>query len=459
MNHEEAAHRTWQIAASIAERSTPRVDQTKLILFMPVTRNRRFDGNASPQFQARYVRRSPRPYLFQLGIWIHANHHQQMFRSDGRIRPRDGSYDNLFPSSRIVVTDLDHSLFWLRVFKVKYVSCYQVSTSKVQNFGGSPHEAPVNDSYSADNLTLLLGSISASAQSPCAPGVSFWKLLDAVNVGYNDGRLNVDKLYAVCLPTPARASTSNYPYDHDGGGKLSTLVRSADGKALNTYVWYAESIGGLWELSHFKVIGGDQSIKPLAPGNYMLEFAVEDKPFYRFPFSVSELKNDDPYQPAGSRYFIEGAWNEYGNIFYQRNDPKSTLRFTTWLQDKSGHVSKTPVPTEIKFIRARDSKVLGSATDSFRLEPRWHQADFYFHPPGDKNVFLTAADLLSEDGRFIVRLSVNERPYGDYAFTVKGGKIQFQGKQIRENTDSMQYIVDYLSGGRYSSWWVTRGTK
>jgi len=168
-------------------------------------------------------------------------------------------------------------------------------------------------------LTLLSLSVSMSAaeaqpsQTPCTPGISFWKLLDAVKVGYGDGRLNIDKLYAVCLPTPARQSTSNYAYDPDVGGKLSTVVKTADGKVLNTYVWYAESIGGLWELSSYKVVGGYQSVRPLAAGNYLLEFAADDKPFTRFPFSVVEAKNDDPYQPAGNRYFIEGAWNEYGN--------------------------------------------------------------------------------------------------------------------------------------------------
>lgn len=50
---------------------------------------------------------------------------------------------------------------------------------------------------------LMLVSQSAAhaqaAQGPCAPGISFWKLLDAVSVGYNDGRVRIDKLYAVCL--------------------------------------------------------------------------------------------------------------------------------------------------------------------------------------------------------------------------------------------------------------------
>jgi hypothetical protein len=73
--------------------------------------------------------------------------------------------------------------------------------------------------------TLLSVSVAQAqpAQAPCTPGISFWKLLDAVSVGYGDGRLNIGKLYAVCLPAPAKQSTSNYAYDPDVGGKLSTV--------------------------------------------------------------------------------------------------------------------------------------------------------------------------------------------------------------------------------------------
>ena len=52
----------------------------------------------------------------------------------------------------------------------------------------------------------LSGATTQAAQAPCTPGISFWKLLDAVGVGYTDGRLRIDKLYAVCLPAPAKQS-------------------------------------------------------------------------------------------------------------------------------------------------------------------------------------------------------------------------------------------------------------
>lgn len=307
-------------------------------------------------------------------------------------------------------------------------------------------------------LSSLHGPTAQAAQAPCTPGISFWKLLDAVGVGYTDGRLRIDKLYAVCLPAPAKQSTSNYPYDPDGGGKLTTLVKTADGKVLNTYVWYGENIAGLWELSRYKVMGGFESVKPLTAGNYVLEFAADDKPFTRFPFSVVVGKNEDPYQPSGARYFIEGPWNEYGNIFYQRNDPQSSLTFTTWVQDKSGSGNKTSPPYEAKLINLKDGKALGEDAGTLRLEPRWLELKLFLHNVGDKNAYLKAGDLLREDGRYSVRLTIDGKPYGEYPFSVKGGRIEFQGKQVREKTDPMDFIVDYLYGGKYSSWWIKQSS-
>jgi hypothetical protein len=195
---------------------------------------------------------------------------------------------------------------------------------------------------------LLCGGAHAAEQKSVvactAPGISFWSLLGSVNVGYTDGHLRMDKLYAICLPAPKTPGDSNHAYSPDQGGKLATVLKTADGQVINTYVWNAENISGLWELSDYKVVGGTTRV--LDAGRYALEFQIEGAPFYRFDFSVATLPSDDPYQPPGTRYLIDGPWSEYGNIFYQRNDPESTLRFTTWVQDKAGHEAKRSVPYE-----------------------------------------------------------------------------------------------------------------
>jgi hypothetical protein len=290
--------------------------------------------------------------------------------------------------------------------------------------------------------------------TPCQPGISFASLLGAVNVGYADGRLRIDKLYAVCLPAPQAPSDSNYAYSPGQGGKLTTAVRAADGQIINTYVWSAENISGLWELSEYKVLGG--VVKPLSAGRYTLEFQADAAAFYRFPFAVTTAASDDPYQPPGTRYFIEGPWNEYGNIFYQRNDPESTLRFSVWVQDKTTHEQQRSIPYEAQLVRVRDGKLLGQDKAELRADPQWKTLDVYFQAAGgDASSHLKAGEVLREDGAYRVALNIDGKPYGVYTFTVSGGKIQLQGLQA-DGTDPHNRIVDYLYGGRYRSWWIPR---
>ena len=300
-------------------------------------------------------------------------------------------------------------------------------------------------------------ALGEQPQVPCTPGMSYWSLLGSVGVGYTDGRLAVNKLYAVCLPQPVDAGDSNYAYSPDGGGKFASVVKRADGQTLNTYHWYGENIAGLWELSHFKVLGGEAAIRPLAAGDYVLEFQLEDKPFYRFPFRIVTEPADDPYQAPGTRYFIDGPWNDYGNVFYQRNDPKSSLRFTTWVREKAGHESKRAVPYEAQIIRLQDNSVVATDTGTLRLSPQWQQTDLLFKTMGgDQNSFFRAEEILRTDGLYRVSVSIDGKPYGTYPFTVERGKIQLQGTQIRERTDPQLFLLDYLYGGRYTSWWIKR---
>lgn len=300
-------------------------------------------------------------------------------------------------------------------------------------------------------------ALGEQTQVPCTPGISYWSLLGAVSVDYFDGRLVVNKLYAVCLPQPVHADNSNYVYSPDEGGKFASVVRRADGQVLNTYIWYGENIAGLWELSHYKVLGGEASIRPLTAGDYVIEFQLEDKPFYRFPFSIDTQPADDPYQSAGTRYFIGGSWNDYGNVFYQRNDPKSALRFTTWVREKAGHESKRAAPYEAKIVRMQDNRVIATDAGTLRLTPQWQQADLLFKPMGgDQNSFFKAEEVLSTDGLYRVSVSIDGKPHGTYSFTVQGGKIQMQGRQIREGTDPQLFLLDHLYGGRYTSWWIKR---
>lgn len=74
-------------------------------------------------------------------------------------------------------------------------------------------------------------ALRASAQARCgAPRVRMKMLLNGVEVGPG-GRLS-----AVCLPAPARRGETNDAYNPYDGGKLSTVLKSSNGQALNSFV-------------------------------------------------------------------------------------------------------------------------------------------------------------------------------------------------------------------------------
>jgi hypothetical protein len=48
-----------------------------------------------------------------------------------------------------------------------------------------------------------------------------------------------------------------------------------------------------------------------------------------------------------------------------------------------------------------------------------------------------AGKLLRGDGAYHVRLTIDGQLFGEYSFAVKDGRIQLQGRQVREQTDPL----------------------
>ena len=65
--------------------------------------------------------------------------------------------------------------------------------------------------------------------------------------------------------------------------------------------------------------------------------------------------------------------------------------------------TKASAPYDLKLVSLKDNKVLGEDSGPFNLEPRWLQAKVSFHPVGDKDSYIKAADLLREDGKHALR--------------------------------------------------------
>src|SRR5262249_11465746 len=309
-------------------------------------------------------------------------------------------------------------------------------------------------------VSILIISISTTSQigsaqndkAPCTPNLAVAKLLDGLRIS-DRGYLSIGEIYAYCLPKPVRESSSNYPYDPDDGGKLSTVLKKADGTVLNTFVWYAENVSTIWVMSSYKTVGGNKALKPLEPGNYQLEFAVEDKPFYRFNFSVSKMPNGDIYNP-GDIYLLDGLWNDYAAFYYLKPDRYTQLDI--WLRDK-GKPSKKITQYEMKLTRESDGKVIaegGGESSAMQLQPYWNHFNLSFRPPKEvtaqtNSYEFKAQEVLKTDGKYTISLSVDGKPYGEYSFTVKDGRIQ--SREPRDKTDPLSKFED-----GNNTWWLKR---
>jgi len=281
----------------------------------------------------------------------------------------------------------------------------------------------------AFNSLLFLGlcslqSLTGFAQN-CEPTLSMPSLLNSVRV---DGSLYIGKIYARCLPMPAKKSRTAYEYNPYDGGKFSTTLKNAGGQAINTYVWYGDQILSLWELNRFEVVGGPEAVKKLAPGNYSIDFAVEDKVFRTFPFSLSTKQSADQFRPE-TLYLLEGAWRDYAELYAPNLD--RFIKLTVWLRDVNnlGGPKPPPVPVRVRLIREKDKQLLAETDEGYRysLTHRWQSFDLAFRKPNAKVTKDYSEFKLSEvtaiDGRYKFEMTVDDKPYLDYSFTVKNGKL------------------------------------
>jgi hypothetical protein len=271
---------------------------------------------------------------------------------------------------------------------------------------------------------IVLALPSAAQSKPCEPKVQMSSLLSGVNV---NGPLYIDKLYAKCLPTPAKKSSSNYEYHPYDGGKFSSVLKSANGQTLNTFVWYGENILSLWELSRYEVVGGADSLKKLLPGSYVLEFAVEDKVFQRFPFSVTTRQSSDQFKPE-TLYFLDGPWRDYAQLYSPNVDRFFQLH--VWLRNEDTVLDPKPraVPFHISLVRDSDKKLLAEDSEGkLNLTNNWQQYTLSFRRPNTAQTKdyseVKLNELLAADGKYRINLTLDGKPSGSYLLNVKGGRI------------------------------------
>ena len=279
------------------------------------------------------------------------------------------------------------------------------------------------------NSLLLFGIFSLTflpgAAQSCEPHIDTPSLLNNVGV---DGSLYIGNLYARCLPVPAKKSRTVYEYHPYDGGKFSSTLKNSVGQTINTFVWYGRQVLSLWEFTRYEIVGGPEALKKLAPGNYSLEFALEDKVFQTFPFSVATKESGDQFRPR-TLYLLDGHWRDYAYLYAPNVD--RFIKLGVWLRNVNDPGGPKPagVPVRVRLIREKDKQILAETHEGDRLllTHKWHMFDLGFRKPNaaqtkDYSEF-KLTEVLANDGSYRFELTLDGKLYSVYKFTVKNAKL------------------------------------
>lgn len=67
------------------------------------------------------------------------------------------------------------------------------------------------------------------------PSRLYFSLLNGLHFQHQEGWFGLDSMYATFLPRIE--SRSLYPYNPDAGGKLTTVLKRADGSKVGIFTW------------------------------------------------------------------------------------------------------------------------------------------------------------------------------------------------------------------------------
>ena len=325
----------------------------------------------------------------------------------------------------------------------------------------SPSVVPDKRPTSAAGGSSAAPSVAVSAPrakpaphpSGYPPGLMFSTVLNGVQIDYKTGKLYLDKIQAVFLPTPPTQSNSIYPYDpFNGGGLIWAVLKDGAGNEAAKFEFTGENIKEpYWLLSVARCAECDPGNRtsPLVPGDYVLDFYVEGDHFYHFPFTVDMLKPESAFD-GGNFYFINGDWEKWGYLYYFEARPDQNLTWKVWLRNKAADKRGLSGEVDVTLYRG-GTPIAKSRPATYTLKPGWIRFQYELTEPmkgTSGGRYFKASDLLAKDGNYTLKMVVNGKPYGTWPFAVQGGKLAYTGRTVRGKADPLTFI----EGGK-DAWW------
>ena len=290
--------------------------------------------------------------------------------------------------------------------------------------------------------------ISAVQEYP--PGIMFSTLLKNVAVNASGGYFKLgNQMQNVFLP---EGSTGKVVLSRAGGSEFCHWKWTLDGFGLRPpYKLFAFKQPLNPDGSNFDI----SNMKLTVAGDYVIDFYIGEKRFYTFPFSVKTLEPANPFD-GKTMYFTDGAWNDWGYLYYPDANPEQNLIWKVFLRERS--FKRTSHKVNVEITRDNGNKLIcqsrPNTTHSFRND--WVRYDFDMVNPPVKTsggAYFKAKDLLKVDGGYTLTMKIDGALYGKWKFKVIGGKFNYTGKTVR-GADPLTFV----EGGK-DAWWYKRETK
>ena len=292
--------------------------------------------------------------------------------------------------------------------------------------------------------------------APFPPSILYSTLL--VNDGimfHQDGKFYPNQVTAVFLPEKdAEGNAVSYGIG-ENEHRLMSILYNQSGEEVKRMDWLAPAVavfgqkGALRTISTYNHNGTLET--QLGAGSYRLDFFLDGKRFYSFPFTVSVISKGDPYDPK-PLYGIDGPWEDYGYIYIPDARPDRSVDWKMWLRNDDPDIVIREKDVDVSLTLKRDGAVVGKTRGStqYSIHRRWNRHEFPLYKADGTEQRLMGSDLFDNPGRYelAVNISGEKRVY---KFEVKEGKIVHAGRQNREGVDPIRYI----EGGR-DAWWLRR---
>ncbi len=286
------------------------------------------------------------------------------------------------------------------------------------------------------------------------------------------------------------------PESEEGGAKAEygildnqhriTATLSKGGTEAGKFIFNFDSREGAF--STVRATSSDgyvESVKFTESADCVLDFFVDAKKIFSFPFRVEKKSSSDAYAKDGARYFLTGAWSEYGYIQVSNNE-KMPIKWFFFLcnQNLSGNES-IDVFADVELFK--DGKLYGSWNQQAGVKGNedkaaWLGANRIWRAVGDgdgmplytlnkENGEIMLPSHL-KDGKYEIRITYYDKqkirdkpkmiagqfqskPGADvFAFEIKGGKVVPQGRQVSAPSPELM-----IQGGRFDTFVIRKGSK